>query len=314
MSKSSNVPVAVMLLFIAVVQLLALAVTPAISASGDRVFEDPASTVNPFIYVILILGFTAILLLAMRLKKGWLVGGFIQLSIAASIYYVLAAFLPPLLALLPTLAVMLLLRYYPEWYVIDAFGIVVCAGISALFGVSMDPLPALVLLVILAVYDAISVYKTRHMVSLAEGVIKMKAPLLFVVPKSRDYSFRKEHFAGSGGDSGSGQSTGSGSDAVSTDSSKDSSKDKGRRGAFFLGLGDAIIPTILVISAYVAFPGSGIFGVGYPAAGAMLGTYLGFLLLMTTSRDRPQAGLPFLNSGVILGFLAGCLAAGIRPF
>jgi len=32
---------------------------------------------------------------------------------------------------------------------------------------------------------------------------------------------------------------------------------------------------------------------------------------MTTSRERPQAGLPFLNSGVILGFLAGCMAAGV---
>jgi presenilin-like A22 family membrane protease len=304
--SESRVPVAVMLLFIMAVQVLALTLTPAIFATGNRVFEDPASNYNPFYYVVLILAFTGFLLLAMRLKRGWIVGGFIQLSIAASIYYVLAAFLPLLLALLSTLAVMLLLRYYPEWYIIDAFGIVVCAGISALFGVSMDPLPALVLLVILAVYDAISVYKTRHMVSLAEGVIKMKAPLLFVVPKSRDYSFRKEHFTGSG----SGSGMGSGSASVSTDSSKD----RGRRGAFFLGLGDAIIPTILVISAYIAFPGSGIFGVGYPAAGAMLGTYLGFLLLMTTSRDRPQAGLPFLNSGVILGFLAGCLAAGIQPF
>jgi presenilin-like A22 family membrane protease len=45
----------------------------------------------------------------------------------------------------------------------------------------------------------------------------------------------------------------------------------------------------------------------------MLGTYAGFLLLMTTTRDKPQAGLPFLNSGAILGFLAGCAAAGIRP-
>jgi len=292
MSERARLPVAVMLLFIAAVQILALAITPAISSSGDRVFQDPSSTLNPFIYVILILGFTALLLLAMRLKKGWIVGGFIQLSIAASIYYVLAELLPPLLALIPTLAVMLLLRYYPEWYIIDAFGIVVCAAISAMFGVSMDPLPTVVLLVILAVYDAISVYKTRHMVSLAEGVIRMKAPLLFVVPRSPGYSFRKEEFSGSNSESST-------------------TKDKGRMGAYFLGLGDAIIPTILVISAYVTLPGGGILGIGYPAAGAMLGTYIGFLLLMTTSTERPQAGLPFLNSGVILGFLAGCMAAGV---
>jgi presenilin-like A22 family membrane protease len=281
-------PVLVMLLFLMAVQILALAITPAITASGNRVFEDPTSASNPFLYMLIILVFTALLLLAMRMKQGWVIGGFILVSIASSIYYVLVAFMSPFAALLPTLAALLLLRFYPEWYVIDAFGILVCAGISSLFGVSMTVLPAMLLLLVLAVYDAISVYKTRHMVSLAEGVIKIKAPLLFVVPKSRDYSFRKDQVA--------------------------VAPEGGTRGAYFLGLGDAVIPTILVISANWSLPAASFYGINLPALGGMLGTYLGFLLLMTTSRDRPQAGLPFLNSGVILGFLAGCAAAGIMPF
>ena len=289
MSESSKIPVLVMLFFVIVVQILALAITPAISASGNRVFEDPTSIANPFAYMILILVFTGLLLLAMRLKRGWIISVFILLSIAVSIYYVMAAFMSPLLALVPTLAIMLLLHFYPEWYIIDSFGILVCAGISSLFGVSMTIPPALLLLVVLAVYDAISVYKTRHMISLAEGAIKMKAPLLFVVPKSRDYSFRIDQEI------------------------SNSPEDTTKRGAFFLGLGDAIIPTILVISASWSLPAGGFYGLSLPVLGAMLGTYLGFLLLMTTSRDRPQAGLPFLNSGVILGFLMGCLAAGVRP-
>jgi len=86
-----------------------------------------------------------------------------------------------------------------------------------------------------------------------------------------------------------------------------------KRGAYFLGLGDAIIPTILVISANTSLAASGFFGVNIPALGAMLGTYLGFMLLMSTSRDRPQAGLPFLNFGAIMGFLAGCALAGVWP-
>jgi presenilin-like A22 family membrane protease len=289
MSESSKIPVLVMLFFVMVVQILALAITPAISASGNRVFEDPTSIANPFAYMLLILVFTGLLLLAMKLKRGWIISGFILLSIAVSIYYVMAAFMSPLLALVPTLVIMLLLHFYPEWYIIDAFGILVCAGISSLFGVSMTIPPTLLLLVVLAVYDAISVYKTRHMISLAEGAIKMKAPLLFVVPKSRDYSFR-----------------------IDQEISNTSEETK-KRGAYFLGLGDAIIPTILVISASWSLPAGGFYGLSLPVLGAMLGTYLGFLLLMTTSRDRPQAGLPFLNSGVILGFLMGCLAAGVRP-
>jgi presenilin-like A22 family membrane protease len=278
-----------MLFFVIVVQILALAITPAISASGNRVFEDPTSIANPFAYMILILVFTGLLLLAMKLKRGWIISGFILLSIAVSIYYVMAAFMSPLLAIAPTLVIMLLLHFYPEWYIIDAFGILVCAGISSLFGVSMTIPPTLLLLVVLAVYDAISVYKTRHMISLAEGAIKIKAPLLFVVPKSRDYSFRIDQEI------------------------SNSSEETKKRGAYFLGLGDAIIPTILVISASWSLPAGGFYGLSLPVLGAMLGTYLGFLLLMTTSRDRPQAGLPFLNSGVILGFLMGCLAAGVRP-
>jgi presenilin-like A22 family membrane protease len=289
MSESSKIPVLVMLFFVMVVQILALAITPAISASGNRVFEDPTSIANPFAYMLLILLFTGLLLLAMRLKREWIISVFILLSIAVSIYYVMAAFMSPLLALVPTLAIMLLLHFYPEWYIIDAFGILVCAGISSLFGVSMTIPPALLLLVVLAVYDAISVYKTRHMISLAEGAIKIKAPLLFVVPKSRDYSFRIDQEI------------------------SNSSEETKKRGAYFLGLGDAIIPTILVISASWSLPAGGFYGLSLPVLGAMLGTYLGFLLLMTTSRDRPQAGLPFLNSGVILGFLVGCLAAGVRP-
>jgi presenilin-like A22 family membrane protease len=289
MSESSKIPVLVMLFFVMVVQILALAITPAISASGNRVFEDPTSIANPFAYMLLILVFTGLLLLAMKLKRGWIISGFILLSIAVSIYYVMAAFMSPLLALVPTLVIMLLLHFYPEWYIIDAFGILVCAGISSLFGVSMTIPPTLLLLVVLAVYDAISVYKTRHMISLAEGAIKMKAPLLFVVPKSRDYSFRIDQEI------------------------SNSSEETKKRGAYFLGLGDAIIPTILVISASWSLPAGGFYGLSLPVLGAMLGTYLGFLLLMTTSRDRPQAGLPFLNSGVILGFLMGCLAAGVRP-
>ena len=101
MSESSKIPVLVMLLFVMAVQILALAITPAISASGNRVFEDPTSISNPFVYMLLILVFTALLLLAIRLKKGWIISGFIQLSIATSIYYVMVAFMSPLLALCP---------------------------------------------------------------------------------------------------------------------------------------------------------------------------------------------------------------------
>jgi presenilin-like A22 family membrane protease len=289
MSNDSRIPMLFMLIFVAVVQLLAIAAMPAFSASDNRIFENPESTANPIVYVLFILGFTALLLIAIKLNKSWMVGTFVIFSVAATIYYLLTTFIPSIFGIVLTLALILLLRFYPEWYIIDIIGIFICAGISSLFGISMSILPTLILLVVLAVYDAISVYKTKHMVTLAEGVIGIKAPLLFVVPKNSGYSFRKDQLRISGGE----------------------------RGAFFLGLGDAIIPTILAVSANWSIKApvliNGI-GLNAPAMGAMVGTYLGFAALMTTSRDKPQAGLPFLNGGTIIGFLIGCAAAGVKPF
>jgi presenilin-like A22 family membrane protease len=286
--SKSQVPMLVMLLFVMAVQMLAISLVPAFSASGNRIFENPESTANPIIYILLILGFTVLLLIAIKLKKGWIVSGFIILSVAATIYYILSSFVAPLPGLALTLFLVLLLRFYPEWYVIDIIGILMCAGISSLFGISMTALPAFILLVVLAIYDAISVYKTKHMVTLAEGVINIKAPLLFVVPRKEGYSFRKEQMQ---------------------------LAEEGR-GAYFLGLGDAIIPTILTVSANwsVQAPALSSLGMNIPALGAMLGTWAGFGALLMTSRDRPQAGLPFLNGGTVLGFLAGCVLAGVRPF
>jgi presenilin-like A22 family membrane protease len=286
--SKSQAPMLVMLLFIIAVQLLAVSLMPAFSASGNRIFENPESAANPLIYILLIIGFTVLLLIAIKLKKGWVVSGFIFLSVAATIYYILSSFVAFLPGLALTLALLLLLRFYPEWYIIDIIGILICAGISSLFGISMTAMPAFILLVILAIYDAISVYKTRHMVTLAEGVINIKAPLLFVVPRKGGYSFRKEQ-------------TQSGEEG---------------RGAYFLGLGDAIIPTILVVSANWSIQATALFSLGLnpPALGAMLGTWAGFGALLMTSRDKPQAGLPFLNGGTLLGFLAGCALAGVRPF
>ncbi len=279
-----------MLFFMVVVQLLALAFMPSFEISNTRVFENPSSAANPFIYVILIIVFTLLLLIAMKFKRGWVIGGFILISVATSIFYILTAFLPLVISLVLTIVMLLLLRFYPEWYIIDIIGVFICAGIASLFGISMTTLPAVILLIILAVYDAISVYKTRHMVTLAEGVINIKAPLLFVVPKTKGYSFREDQVSISG---------------------QSSEKAKG---AYFLGLGDAIMPTILVISANWSLHAASIYGVNIPAIGTMIGTYIGFLALMTTSRDKPQAGLPFLDSGAILGFLAGCILAGVMPF
>jgi len=60
---------------------------------------------------------------------------------------------------------------------------------AALFGISFGLLPALLLLSVLAIYDAISVYGTEHMLDLADGVMDLKIPVVLVIPMTLSYSY-----------------------------------------------------------------------------------------------------------------------------
>lgn len=76
----------------------------------------------------------------------------------------------------------------------------------------------------------------------------------------------------------------------------------------FMGLGDVILPGILVVSALTWLPDvPTLGGVGASllvALGTLLGSLAGYVVLMRyVFRGRPQAGLPLLNGGALLGFL-----------
>ena len=192
-----------------------------------------------------------------------------------------------LVAAIAGIVLVLLIRYYPEWYVVDTAGIVVAVGAMALIGISLAILPVLVLLVCLAVYDAISVYKTKHMISLADNVMDMRLPVLLVIPKEREYSFRRQKKLKEQLDTGE------------------------KRAAMFMGLGDVIIPGLLAVSAYTYLPGGTLGGIEKPLLVALCtiaGGILGFCVLMRyVMRGNPQAGLPLLNGGTILGYLISYL-------
>jgi presenilin-like A22 family membrane protease len=274
---------------ILIVQILALFLSAPMEVSGMQTFEDPTNVSNSIYYIIMILGFTLFVLIAIKKNIKWIISLVIYFAIVSTLYYVFLA----LFSLFPTLSdfavivsllisagMTVLLYKYPEWYVINIIGVCIAGGVSALIGISLSVIPVIILLLLLAIYDAISVYKTKHMVAMAEGIMDLKLPILFVIPKHSSYSFLKENF-----------------------------KDGEQREAFFMGLGDAVMPTLLVVSANVFIQNGG--GISYPVVGAVLGTLAGYLVLaMFVMKGKPQAGLPFLNSGVILGFFAGVLLSG----
>jgi len=289
MEQTRLLPLLTIPVMLVIVELAALLLSLPMQSAGITAFEDPESVANPFIFIIILLVFTGFLLLLLKFKWKKLIGAIIGLSIFFTFIYIFAGitgyFLglaapALLLTLVLSIAATALLYLYPEWYVIDTLGILIAAGAASIFGISLSIVPVIILLVILLVYDAISVYKTRHMITLAEGVVDMKSPILFIVPKKRGYSYRTEGIANIEGG--------------------------GERGAYIIGMGDLIMPSILVVSANVFLDTAKIGLITIPALGAMIGSVIGLsLLLMVVRKGKPQAGLPLINGGAILGFLAG---------
>ena len=352
-------------LFVAV-QVGALALVEPFVDAGYQTVEDPSDPTNSLLYVGAILVATAVMLGAIRLGVEGLLQGLIVFAAVFLAFYVFSVTVPAVVTYaglnLPAVAAAALLGVgllaYPEWYVIDAAGVVMGAGAAGLFGISFGLAPALLLLVVLAVYDAVSVYGTEHMLTLASGAMDLRLPVVFVVPLTLSYSFLDDDGPATleddeGPDDGDpdadGPGTGESDDVEASDGEEpdgeepdgeepDSSDidDDGSgdadgsggaddpageafaRDAFFIGLGDAVIPTILVASAAFFRPGgAGLLAVPglavtLPALGAMAGTLCGLSgLLWLVTKGRAHAGLPLLNGGAIVGYLLGTALAGV---
>ncbi|MUV87652.1 hypothetical protein GJ631_14065 [Natronomonas sp. CBA1123] len=325
--KRAYVAVAATVGIFLLVQLGALALVEPFMEAGYQTVEDPSDPTNSLLYIGAIIVATAVMLVALKFGVDQLLQGLIVFASVFLSFYVFSVVIPAVvtfggLNVLAVGAALLLgvgLLAYPEWYVIDAAGIVMGAGAAGLFGISFGLLPALVLLVVLAVYDAISVYGTEHMLTLASGVMDLRLPVVLVIPLTLSYSFLEEEGPETISDDEDEAEETSGAESDDTEgATEEEPPEPFERDAFFIGLGDAVIPSILVASAAFFRPGDAPLldvpglAVTIPALGAVLGTTVGLLVLMwMVMKGRAHAGLPLLNGGAIAGYLLGALVAGI---
>jgi len=375
---------------------------------GHQVVEDTGDPTISIVYLVAILVVTGLMLLALKYGGASLLRLLIIFAGAYIALFVFDVLVPDLvtvtvadvpvnvLAVSGAFALALALYLHPEWYVIDTAGIVMGIGAAGLFGINFGVLPAIVLLVVLAVYDAISVYGTKHMLTLASGAMEMRVPVVLVIPVSLSYSFLEE-----GGPDADGQTDGgvpAEEDDVSADAAEadaelgataegqnpDATAEEAEldateqgvepdeptpdgsstldaaalealgpagiadlddeelsgldaetleavdgevesalrerlssRDALFIGLGDAVIPTVLVASAAFFVDAGpelsfGVASASLPAVTAMAGTLVGLVILLwMVLKGRAHAGLPLLNGGAIAGYLLGALASGL---
>lgn len=281
-------PILLMAGLFVLVDLLAFLVAGPFEAAGAVAFENPSDPFNLAYFFSILLVFTIIILLIIKFRKKQalriiFLGATTLLSIYV-IYPILSIFLADALISLGlsiTAAAILLIALVkkPEWYVTNAIALLTGVGAIAMIGISLDISIVIVLLIAMAAYDAFSVYKTKHMIDLADNVMDLKLPVMFVIPKKRDYSLIEE-----------------------TKSLKQKLKDGEERGAYFLGVGDVVFPGILAVAAFHNLADNGLI----IALSVLAGTLLGFIALMTyVVKGKPQAGLPLLCSGAILGYLVG---------
>jgi presenilin-like A22 family membrane protease len=159
------------------------------------------------------------------------------------------------------------------------------------------------------------------MQQLGGGIGELKLPMMYVVPPSLSFSMEdmgnpfEEEADESGGSDDPGDDAPE-PEAPESEAGENREVSAGRETPILLGLGDAIVPGLLVVSAGQFLPAEPLIAgtiVNVPALGAILGSAVGLagLLGLLYAIERAHAGLPVLNTCVILGYLAGVVAAGV---
>jgi len=148
-------------------------------------------------------------------------------------------------------------------------------SIGALIGASLGILPSLIFIVLLSVYDFVSVFITKHMVHIAKEVTKFPSAFALSLP----HKFKKPVVFKVGKE-----------------------KIKKKIHTFHLGSGDMVIPLMFAVSVLAA----------YSLANALLtvvGSAVAFFSMLYFFTKKPQAlpAIPLISSGTLAGFLISLL-------
>lgn len=144
------------------------------------------------------------------------------------------------------------------------------AGIGGILGLSLTPISVIFILIVLSFYDIIAVYKTKHMVKMAEEMIKSRAIFGIVLPrKSKDWIENLENV---------------------------------RPGEEFmiLGSGDLVMPLLLIASSAWSH---GLRESLFVMFFSFFGLALTYLLFITQKTRHPMAALPPIAAASIIGYL-----------
>ncbi len=149
----------------------------------EIVNDNPDDVQNSFGLILYILIFTGIFLLVLKFIKGnWFFLIIEAMSLLGTGTIVFSSIFPHLAL---TFAVMLIISqnvFRETKWMKNISSTIAVAGVGALLGVSLGVIPIIIFIILLSVYDLIAVFKTKHMVSMAEGIIKKRLAFTFSLP------------------------------------------------------------------------------------------------------------------------------------
>lgn len=180
-------------------------------------------------------------------------------------------------AFLVAIAIVLLRFVHPRIWAQNLAIIMGISGISASLGMSVKPLMAATILVVLSAYDIIAVYKTRHMVTLFKGMAERGVILALVVPKN--FYFWRKKFT-----------------VIKRENMND---------FIFLGTGDLALPIFFAVAS-LSFGSTFFIAV---ILGASLGMFFDHLYFTLQKERKPIPALPFIAAFSIIGYIIAYTAA-----
>lgn len=194
---------------------------------------------------------------------------FLFIALVAGSQFIFAAWVPAPYDIIGALGVALALWVFPRVLVHDIAIMLGIGGVAAVLGLSITPLVACVLLAGLSLYDIVSVYRTRHMVALADRMISSGSVFGFLVPAQLSGFWMPR------------------------------SKALNARSVMVLGSGDIGLPLVLAASALSQSIGASLLVAGFALVGVMLMHWL----FAHQDRPRPMAALPPIAVSAILGYV-----------
>lgn len=185
---------------------------------------------------------------------------------------------------------LVLARYIFPCIVVHNFAIIAAIiGISINLGMNIKPNEAILILIVISVYDFLAVYVTGHMVKMLKSAISSGIIFVMIVPKN----FR---------------------DMIKKISDVEKNKEKVLINSvlqqevtdhdfIYLGGGDLAFPLIMVVAALKI----GLHSAIITAIGALVGLLALNIIFAMQKERRPMAALPSLAVFSILGFLASLI-------